>query len=332
MSLHLSIKIRGLDHLKASIFAYTNEKSMSDHNISIIPTTNKAIIKFESSQFLVKGSSYEFKNIDEAKPSKLAQELFYLPFVKTIYIAQNFIAIERYDIVEWQDVQDEVAQQISNYLNSGSPVITEGSSEGKKVPVTVYAEATPNPNNMKFVANKKLTVLSKEFKTIGDTEDGTLARKLYEFPFIKEIFIDENYISVQKHNIVEWSEVSNEIRSFIREGLQNGLEIGDSKSDTGGIELNKSAEPVHLPTFENLDDISKKIVEILDEYIKPAVASDGGNIVFKNYEESSGDVHVILQGACSGCPSSTMTLKNGIETMLKDMIPGKINQVVAING
>ncbi|MGB5980726.1 MAG: NifU family protein [Nonlabens sp.] len=305
---------------------------MSEHKISIIPTTNNAIIKFESNQFLVKGSSYEFKNIDEAKPSQLAQQLFYLPFVKTVYITQNFIAIERYDIVEWNDVQDEVAEQISKYLNSGSPVITEGTSETKKVPVTVYAEATPNPNNMKFVVNKKLTVLSKEFKTIGDTEDGTLARKLYEFPFVKEVFVDENYISVQKHNIVEWPEVTNEVRSFIREGLQNGLEIGDSKSKTGGIELNKSAEPVDLPTFENLDDVSKKIVEILDEYIKPAVASDGGNIVFKNFEEASGDVHVILQGACSGCPSSTMTLKNGIETMLKEMIPGKINQVVAING
>lgn len=305
---------------------------MSEHEISIIPTTNKAIIKFESNQFLVKGTSYEFKNVDEAKPSPLAQQLFYLPFVKTVYVAQNFIAIERYDIVEWNDVQDEVAEQISNYLNSGAHIITEEKSENKKVPVTVYAEATPNPNNMKFVANKKLTVQSKEFKTIGDTEDGTLPRKLYEFPFIKEIFVDENYVSVQKHDIVEWAEVSNEVRSFIREGLQNGLEIGETKNENGGIELNKSAEPLDLPTFENLDDVSKKIVEILDEYIKPAVASDGGNIVFKEYQENSKDVHVILQGACSGCPSSTMTLKNGIETMLKEMIPGKINQVVAING
>lgn len=304
---------------------------MNEHKISIIPTKNNAIIKFESDQFLVKGLSYEFKNIDEAKPSPIAQQLFYLPFVKTVYIAQNFIAIERFDIVEWRDVQDEVKDKIEEYLNSGEPVI-QSETAGKKVPVTVYAEATPNPHNMKFVANKKLTVQSKEFKSIGDTEEGSLSRALYQFPFIKEIFVDENYISIQKHDIVEWNEVSNEVRSFIRESLQNGKEIGESTAVNEGIELNKSAEPLDLPKFENLDDVSKKIVEILDEYIKPAVASDGGNIVFKEYHEDKGDVHVILQGACSGCPSSTMTLKNGIETMLKEMIPGKISSVVAING
>ncbi len=304
---------------------------MKEHQITIVPTTNEAIIKFESNHFLVNGTSYEFKNIDEAKPSSLAQQLFHLPFVKTVYLAQNFIAIERYDIVAWSDVQTEVGEQIEDYLNSGAPLLVEEKT-GKKVPITIYAESTPNPNSMKFVANKKLTVDSKEFKSINDTEPDTLSRQLYQFPFIKELYVSENYISVQKHDIVSWEEVSNEVRSFIRERLQNGIEIGNSKNAGEGIELNKNAEPLDLPKFENLDDVSKKVVEILDEYIKPAVASDGGNIVFKHYDESTGDVHVILQGACSGCPSSTMTLKNGIETMLKEMIPGKIQQVVAING
>jgi Fe-S cluster biogenesis protein NfuA len=313
------------------IFASYKEHKMIDHKITIVPTTNEAIIKFESTNFLVNGTSHEFKNIDEAKPSPLVQQLFYLPFVKTVYLAQNFIAIERFDIVEWSDVQNEVAEQIEKYLNSGAKLITEETTT-KKVPVTVYAEATPNPNSMKFVANKKLTVESKEFKSINDTEADTLSRQLYQFPFIKELYVSENYISVQKHDIVTWEEVSNEVRSFIREALQSGTEIGVSKNESEGIELSKTAEPLDLPRFENLDDVSKKIVEILDEYIKPAVASDGGNIVFKHYEESNGSVHVILQGACSGCPSSTMTLKNGIETMLKEMIPGKIQQVVAING
>jgi Fe-S cluster biogenesis protein NfuA len=304
---------------------------MKEHKITIIPTSNPSIIKFESNHFLVNGSSYEFKNIDEAKPSALAQQLFYLPFVKTIYLAQNFIAIERFDIINWEDVQEEVSEQIENYLNSDAQLIIEDEAP-KKVPVTVYAEATPNPNSMKFVANKKLTVENTEFKSINDTEAGTLARELYQFPFIKELYVSENYISVQKHDIVTWEEVSNEVRSFIREGIQNGLVVGDSKNVNKGIELSKNAAPLDLHRFENLDNISKKVVEILDEYIKPAVASDGGNIVFKHYDESTGSVHVILQGACSGCPSSTMTLKNGIETMLKEMIPGKIQQVVAING
>lgn len=303
---------------------------MKKHEITIIPTSNDAIIKFESNHFLVKNHSYEFKNIDEAKPSPLAQQLFYLPFVKTVYIAQNFIAIERYDIVSWDDVKNEVADQISDYLNSGE-ILLKTDDEKKKVPVTVYAEATPNPNAMKFVANKKLTVNSKEFKTINDTESETLTRALYSFPFIKEIYVDENYISIQKHDVVSWDEVTHEVRSFIRESLENGMTIGETKYESTAI-VKEKGETVDLPKFENLDDVSKKIVEILDEYIKPAVASDGGNIVFEGYEESNGEVRVILQGACSGCPSSTMTLRNGIETMLKDMIPGKIDRVVALNG
>ncbi|AGC76713.1 Fe-S cluster biogenesis protein NfuA [Nonlabens dokdonensis] len=303
---------------------------MKKHEITIIPTSNEAIIKFESNHFLVKNHSYEFKNIDEAKPSPLAQQLFYLPFVKTVYIAQNFIAIERYDIVAWDDVKSEVADQISEYLNSGE-VLIKSEEEKKKVPVTVYAEATPNPNAMKFVANKKLTVNSKEFKSINDTETDTLPRALYSFPFIKEIYVDENYISIQKHDVVSWDEVTHEVRSFIRESLESGKSIGETKHESAAI-VKEKGETVDLPKFENLDDVSKKIVEILDEYIKPAVASDGGNIVFEGYEESNGEVRVILQGACSGCPSSTMTLRNGIETMLKDMIPGKIDRVVALNG
>lgn len=302
---------------------------MSTHTIKVVPTANESIVKFESNEFLVKNHSYEFKNIDEAKPSPLAQQLFYLPFVKTVYIAQNFIAVERYGIVQWADVQNEVASQIEEYLNSGKALIPQ-ESETKKIPVTVYAEATPNPAVMKYVANKKLVVNSQEFKTIEDTEADSLPRKLYQFPFVKELFVDENYISVHKHGIVEWQEVTHEIRSFIKEQIEKGGEIGVSKYTSGTVK--ESGESMDLPKFENLSEVSKKIVEILDEYVRPAVASDGGNIVFDSYHEDTQEVNVILQGACSGCPSSTMTLRNGIETMLKEMIPGKIQRVVAING
>jgi Fe-S cluster biogenesis protein NfuA len=302
---------------------------MSTHTIKVVPTTNESILKFESSEFLVRNHSYEFKNIDEAKPSLLAQQLFYLPFVKTVYIAQNFIAIERYDIIEWTDVQEEVAIQIEEYLNSDQPLLTD-EKEVKKTPVTVYAEATPNPAVMKYVANKKLVVNSQEFKTIEDTEADSLSRELYQFPFVKEIYVDENYISVHKHDIVEWQEVTNQLRSFIKEGIESGGEIGISKYTSGTVK--ESGESMDLPKFENLSDVSKKIVEILDEFVRPAVASDGGNIVFDSYNEETQEVNVILQGACSGCPSSTMTLRNGIETMMKEMIPGKIQRVVAING
>lgn len=302
---------------------------MNPHTITITPTTNEAIVKFESNHFLVKNESYEFKNIDEAKISPLAQQLFYLPFVKTVYITQNFIAIERYDIISWSDVQEEVKEQVENYLNGETPLLNVENTQ-KKVPVTVYAETTPNPSVMKFVANKKLVVNSTEFKSVADTFENTLSRKLYNFPFVKEIYADENYLSIQKHDIATWEEVSNEIRSFIKIEIENGIEIGASKHEVGTVK--KEGENIALPKFENLDDVSKKIVEILDEYVKPAVASDGGNIVFDSYDEHSKEVKVILQGACSGCPSSTMTLRNGIETMLRDMLPGKVERVMAING
>ncbi|AZQ43319.1 NifU family protein [Nonlabens ponticola] len=304
---------------------------MSSHTIKVTQTTNEAIVKFESNEFLVKNHSYEFNNIDEAKPSPLAQQLFHLPFVKTVYLAQNFVAIERYDIVQWQDVQDAVAAQIEEYLNGDTPLLpNEDLERVKKTAITIYAEATPNPSVMKYVANKKLVVEQQEFKSVEDTVAGTLSRKLYQFPFVKEIYVDENFLSVHKHDIVEWAEVNNQIRGFIKESLENGDEIGQSKQQSGT--RIKKGEDVGLPKFENLSDTSKKIVEILDEYVKPAVASDGGNIVFDSYEEQTQEVKVILQGACSGCPSSTMTLRNGIETMLKEMIPGKIGRVVALNG
>ncbi|MGB3590172.1 MAG: NifU family protein [Nonlabens sp.] len=307
---------------------------MSSYTIKVNPTTNTSIVKFEADQFLVKNTSYEFHNIDEAKPSPLAQQLFYLPFVKTVYISQNFIAIERYDIVEWVDVQDEVAQQIEDYLNGGSPLLNDhATGTMKKVPVTVYAEATPNPTAMKFVANKKLTVQSQEFKTISDTSEDSLARALFQFPFIKEFYVDENYISILRHDIVSWEDVTHEIRSFIKESLEKGKEVGASSYKSGIQMAAPGAENAVVDRqIQELDEVSKKIVEILDEYIKPAVASDGGNIVFDSYDEKNQVVNVVLQGACSGCPSSTMTLRNGIETMLKDMIPNKINSVIAING
>ncbi|APG60376.1 NifU family protein [Christiangramia salexigens] len=307
---------------------------MEDFTIDIIPTTTSKIVKFEANKFLTRHESYEFKNIDEAKKSPLAQQLFYLPFVKTVYIAQNFIAIEKYDIVEWADVQQEVADQIKTYLNKGGVVIKEDTSKSGNIPVTVYAESTPNPGVMKFVANKKLVLQSTEFKNIDDAKNSPLAQKLFHLPFVKEIFMDQNYISIQKFDIASWDDITMELREFIRNYLQEGNEV--LTAETADSTSNNSEAPAETkddkPSFEDLDDTSQQIVAILDEYIKPAVASDGGNILFDSYNEENKTVKVILQGACSGCPSSTMTLKSGIETMLRDMLKDKVQYVEAING
>ncbi|KJD32468.1 nitrogen fixation protein NifU [Tamlana nanhaiensis] len=300
---------------------------MNTFKVSVQETTNNAIVKFELNQFVTKNQSFEFNNIDDAKPSPLAQQLFYLPFVKKVYISSNFIAVERYNIVEWSDVQDEVAQQIEAFLNNGG-VIIEDTAESKKVPVTVYAESTPNPSVMKFVANKKLVTALFEFTSIEEAKLSPLATELFHFPFVKSVFFDENYVSVTKFDITEWQDITLELREFIRTYIENGKDIVlPEAAET----LKKSTEQLDHQ-FEGLDDVSKQIVNILEEYVKPAVASDGGNIQFIGYDENTKNVSVMLQGACSGCPSSTFTLKNGIENMLKEMLPGKVSMVEAING
>jgi Fe-S cluster biogenesis protein NfuA len=295
--------------------------------ISIKETNNPTIIKFEADSFLTNHESFEFNNIDEAKASPLAQQLFYLPFVKKIYIASNFIAIERYNIVEWKDVQSDVAEQIELYLNSEGIVIVEKSAN-KKVPVTVYAESTPNPSTMKFVGNKKLVNSSYDFTSIDEAKYSPLATQLFHLPFVKGVFFDENYISITKYDVAEWNEITMELREFIRNYIENGKEIILANAPEV---VQKNAEQLDK-NYESLDDISKEIINILEEYVKPAVASDGGNIQFESYNPENKTVKVILQGACSGCPSSTFTLKSGIENMLKEMMKGKVELVEAING
>ena len=132
--------------------------------INIKETQNSAIIKLEFPEFITKNESFEFKNIDEAKNSPLAQQLFYLPFVKTVYISGNFIAIERFSIVEWADVQDAVAEQIENFVNKGGVIVLPNENSTKKQPISVYGETTPNPASLKFVVNKALTKTAAEFK------------------------------------------------------------------------------------------------------------------------------------------------------------------------
>ena len=301
---------------------------MNTFKVSVQETSNILIVKFEVNQFITKHQSFEFNNIDEAKASPLAQQLFYLPFVKKVYISGNFIAVERYNIVEWTDVQDEVADQIETYLNDGGIVIEETSVATKKVPVSVYAESTPNPSVMKFVANKKIVTALFEFTSIDEAKLSPLATELFHFPFVQRVFIDENYVSITKYDMAEWQNITIELREFIRSYIENGKDVVLPEA----IEtLQKSSNQLDS-NYEALDDISKEIVNILEEYVKPAVASDGGNIQFISYDSVAKNVSVMLQGACSGCPSSTYTLKSGIENMLKEMMPGKVETVEAING
>jgi len=303
---------------------------MSKINITVQLTNNDNIVKFVTKSFITQSKSYEFNNIDDAKESPIAQRLFHLPFVKTIYISQNFIAIEKFPFnltqVKWQDVQDEVAESISDYFKSGQPVINEKDNESsKKNPITIYAESTPNPEVLKFVANRTLANTMYEFKNKNETVFAPLANELFNFPFVKEVFMNTNYISITKKNNYTWQEFSNELREFIRNYIE------DNKTIFKDEILQKQEQTNQLTEDRDYSEIEKEIISILNEYIRPAVEGDGGNIAFDSYNIDTKTVKVILQGACSGCPSSTVTLKNGIENMLREMLKGKVEYVEALN-
>ena len=296
--------------------------------LKIKETQNPTILKFEFPDFITQNENFEFKNIDEAKNSPLAQQLFYLPFVKTVYISGNFIAIERFSIVEWSDVQEAVAEQIENFVANGGIIISEDENKSKKQPATVYGETTPNPSVLKFVVSRMLTKTAVEFKNIDETSASPLAKELFKFPYVKEVFIDENYVSVTKYDVNEWQEITLELRTFIKEFIENGGTVLDESL----VDLSPKIEKQKIENFDNLDVTSQQIINILEEYVKPAVAADGGNILFDSYNEDEKRVKVVLQGACNGCPSSTFTLKSGIENMLKDMLNDRDIVVEALNG
>jgi NFU1 iron-sulfur cluster scaffold homolog, mitochondrial len=293
--------------------------------IKIVKTNNPKIQKFETEGFLTQHQSLEFGNIDEAVNAPLVAQLFHFPFVKKVFVSLNFIAIERFDIVAWEEVENDIAAFIETALENGIEIVKPAAN--KPAPVTVYAESTPNPAVLKFVANKKLVDQSIEFRSIDEATLAPLATALFHLPFVKSVFFDENFVSITKYEVADWNEVTMEVREFIRSYLAEGKPVLKE------VKVQPIEEtPKDTPTVEILDDVSASIVSILDEYIKPAVASDGGNIQFSSYDQKTKEVQVILQGACSGCPSSTMTLKNGIESLLQEMLVDKVSKVIAING
>ncbi len=291
--------------------------------ITIETTDNPRILKFITDHILTE-NSFEYQSIEEAKDSPLSQQLFRLPFVKKVYITANFIALERFDIVEWEEVQNELKEILESYLAQNKPIF----GNTKKSIIEVFAESTPNPNTQKFVTNKFLTSQNIEITNINDAKEVPLAFELFEYPFVKKVFISQNYISITKDDTLEWLEVNNAIRDFLKEYLQgdkNVISI-DYKSKSTQKDVSNSDKP-----NKNNDKTSKQIVSLLDEYIKPAVALDGGNIQFQSYDENTKIVNVVLQGACNGCPSANITLKNGIEATLKQFLGDKITSVKAVN-
>ena len=195
-------------------------------------------------------------------------------------------------------------------IKTGNPVIS------------IYTEMTPNPETMKFVANKLLYPgKSIDFPDEASAKPSPLAQELFTFPFIRSVFIASNFVTLTKSLKTEnWQDVIPPIKQFLKDYLEGG-KVVVNEDDVASMKQESSNE-----VNADDDDVVKRIKELLENYVKPAVEMDGGAIQFKSYED--GKVNLMLQGSCSGCPSSMITLKAGIEGMMKRMIP-EVKEVVA---
>jgi len=279
----------------------------------ITNTSDKNIIKFVTQGILTKGS-FEFTNESENVNSPLVSQLLQLPFITKVFITANFIALQKIELIDWVDVQNELHIVIENYFEQNNSLF----NAVKEIPIEVYAESTPNPEVMKFVTNKLITKNDIEFKEKSAAAKYLFIYNLFDFKFVKSVFIAQNYISITKTLAFDWQQdIINKIRDYIKNNYKS-------------IEIKNKSDKKIIKKPKVLDPISKEIIAVLDQYIKPAVMADGGNIIFDSYNADSKTVRVILKGACNGCPSSTITLKNGIESTLKNLLSGKVAYVEAL--
>ena len=196
-------------------------------------------------------------------------------------------------------------------------------------PIMLYTEQTPNPESLKFVTNRMLHKGTADFRTPDlATEWSPLAVALFEMPFVNGVYICNNFVTITKEMNYAWEDIMLNLKEFIKQYVQDGKAIVNEGFEEAMAKLEEEKGVAYQYDGEEAE-IVKKIKELIDKYVKPAVEMDGGNIEFKSFDK--GKVAVILQGSCSGCPSSTVTLKSGIEGMLKRMVP-EVTEVVAEMG
>ena len=197
-----------------------------------------------------------------------------------------------------------------------------------KSPVMLYTEQTPNPESLKFVTNRMLYKGTADFREASLAEQWSpMATSLFEMPFVKGVYICNNFVTITKEFNYSWDDIMMKLKEFIKQYVEDEKEI---IKEGFADEMSKMEEEQLLQSYsEDEAVLVKKIKDLIDTYVKPAVEMDGGNIEFKSFKD--GIVTVILQGSCSGCPSSTVTLKSGIEGMLKRMVP-EVQEVVSEMG
>ena len=289
--------------------------------LTIEPTANPKVMKFVADYTLISGS-VELDRTSDITEIPLAEELFNYPFVEKIFITANFIAVAKEDTVEWDHVSESLKNVIEDQMLENPRIYRQK----KRELFPIYAEMTPNPNVMKFVSQRFILEGFIEIKDRNQAADVPLATGLYdEFEFVKEVFISDNFVAVTKDDSVQWHEVMVPVRSYIADFLQAGKTVAM-------VAPQKHENPVEQILNREYTDEEQKISDILTEYVAPAVENDGGKISLLEYDKDSKTAKMLLQGACSGCPSSTATLKGGIENLLKQFVPDLVENVEAVNG
>ncbi|QDP85789.1 NifU family protein [Chryseobacterium sp. SNU WT5] len=289
--------------------------------IIIEPTENQKVMKFVADYNLIPGS-LELDRDSDITEIPLAKELFQYPFVERIFITANFVAVAKQDGVEWENVIDPLKIIIEQELAANPRIYLQKKNEEH----LIYAEMTPNPMVMKFVSNTLLLDGFIEVKTPEEAVAVPLAKAIFdEYDFAKEVFISDNFVAITKNVSVEWHEVMITVKEFIAEYLQKGGIVSNTAAQ-------KHESPVEALINREYTETEQKISDILKEYVAPAVESDGGKISLIDYDAETKTAKMLLQGACSGCPSSTATLKGGIENLLKQFVPELVQHVEAVNG
>ena len=289
--------------------------------IIIEPTENPKVMKFVADYNLIPGSLELDRNSD-IKEIPLAQELFKYPFVERVFITANFIAVAKQYGIDWENVIEPLKGIIQEELSANPRIYLQKKNEEHMI----YAEMTPNPMVMKFVSNTSLLNGFIEVKSREEASDVPLAQAIFEeYDFAKEVFISDNFVAVTKNVSVEWHEVMVKMRTFVADYLQNGGVVSNATAQ-------KHESPAAAIMNREYTETEQKISDILTEYVAPAVESDGGKISLMEYDAETKTAKMLLQGACSGCPSSTATLKGGIENLLKQFVPELVEHVEAVNG
>jgi Fe-S cluster biogenesis protein NfuA len=289
--------------------------------IIIEPTQNPKVMKFIADYNLIPGS-LELDRDSDISEIPLAQELFNYPFVERIFITANFVAVAKQDSVEWEHVAESLKNIIEDELLANPRIYLQK----RKEMYQIYSEMTPNPAVMKFISSKMLMDGFIEVKSREEADNIPLAKELFDaFDYVQEVYVSDNFVAVTRDDQFQWHEVMNPVRSFIAEFLQAGKTISNE-------EPHQHENPVLKIINREYTNDEQKISDILNEYVAPAVENDGGKISLIEYDQENKTAKMLLQGACSGCPSSTATLKNGIQSILKQFVPELVENVEAVNG